>query len=575
MNIDTLVKSFYSDKDETESLISEVMKFLLVEKAMPTSESFDWNAIPELPISELGWSDTRTRDTGGPQAGQRKLLEDYLNQIEGSTLSEKLTNLNEFMANPDLGSKSPGDKIAKILGYLVFYKTLTRVITNFNASSAGFSFESFLAVLTGGEQIATGQETIADYITQEGEYVSLKLYNEASVEVGGSFQDLVDDLVDETKNNDMTYLVVLKDLDGDGLDQEGKLNFYEFKLTLDNIANFIAKSSKESKTMMALPLDKNGQLISLDAPEPETEELEEAQQRVRISSEEFVKDFNKTLAAEVKSQLEKRIEEIPELANVAELGELVNLIQLGGKNFPSLTGVGVTQANNAIKNAVKEISTKTPEATKLFKTKISIPGSTARKNLARVIYTDVNNILKRLLQTLKKDPEASRKTGANTLLKSIRVDTGSIKRSIEYYNSLKGQPDLQKKALCSSYGYLGAKKFGVGKSVATGKTAVDGMPVGDLGVLEIGASRIVPILEEARGDLNDQVFGIFSNLKILSTQINAYFASGLQDEKAGAAASQASKDIATDTEEVVSTSDSDTDSRDPAAGLGGAKQWEE
>ena len=165
MNIDTLVKSFYSDKDETESLISEVMKFLLVEKAMPTSESFDWNAIPELPISELGWSDTRTRDAGGPQGGQRKLLEDYLNQIEGSTLSEKLTNLNQFMANPDLASKSPGDKIAKILGYLVFYKTLTRVITNFNASSAGFSFESFLAVLTGGEQIATGQETIADYIT--------------------------------------------------------------------------------------------------------------------------------------------------------------------------------------------------------------------------------------------------------------------------------------------------------------------------------------------------------------------------------------------------------------------------
>jgi hypothetical protein len=101
------------------------------------------------------------------------------------------------------------------------------------------------------------------------------------------------------------------------------------------------------------------------------------------------------------------------------------------------------------------------------------------------------------------------------------------------------------------------------------------MPVGDLGVLEIGASRIVPILEEARGELNDQVFGIFSNLKILSTQINAYFASGLQDEKAGATASQASKDIATDTEEVVSTSASDTDSRDPAAGLGGAKQWEE
>jgi hypothetical protein len=572
MNIDTLVKSFYSDKDETESLINEVMKFLLVEKAMPTSESFDWNAIPELPISELGWSDTRTRDAGGPQAGQRKLLEDYLNQIEGSTLSEKLTNLNEFMTNPDLASKSPGDKIAKILGYLVFYKTLTRVITNFNASSAGFSFESFLAVLTGGEQIATGQETIADYKSGD-DYVSLKLYNEASVEVGGSFQDLVDDLVDDTKNNSMIYLVVLKNLQGDGLDQEGTLSFHQFKLNLDNVANFIAKSSKESRFMMALPLDKNGQLISLGEPEPD--DLEEATQRVRTSSDQFVKDFNETLAAEVKAQLEKRIEQIPELAEVPDLGELANLIQLGGENFPKLTGDGVKQAHAAIKAAVAEIALQSPEVTKLFKQKAPRFIGKGSQRLDLAIGADFGNLLNGLLKKLKKDPEVSRKSGADTLLKSIRLDKASVDRSIEYYNSLAGNSEMQKKALFSSYGYLGAKKFGVGKSVATGKTAVDGMPVGDLGVLEIGASRIVPILEEARGELNDQVFGIFSNLKILSTQINAYFASGLQDEKAGATASQASKDIATDTEEVVSTSASDTDSRDPAAGLGGAKQWEE
>ena len=550
MNIDTLVESFYKHS-ETEELINEVMKLLLTERSTPTSESFDWNAIPELPISELGWSDTRTREEGGPQGGQRKLLEDYLNQIQGNDLTTKLTNLNEFMSNPDLESKSPGDKIAKILGYLVFYKTLTRVITNFNASSAGFSFESFLAVLTGGEQIATGQETIADYITQGGEYVSLKLYNEASVEVGGSFQDLVDDLADDSKNNSMIYLVVLKDLDGEGLDQEGTLSFYEFKLALDNVANFIAKSSKESIAMMALPLDKNGQLIDLGAPDPEAEELEEASQRVRTSSEDFVKDFNEALAAEVKAQLEKRIEQTPELAKVPDLGELVNLIQLGGKNFPKLTGDGVKQAHDAIKVAVDEIVHQGPEVAKLFNQKVvSLTGGrSSRLDLA--IKKDFKNVLDSLLQALKKDPEASRKAGADTLLKSIRLDKKSINRSVEYYNSLAGNPEMQKKALFSSYGYLAAKKFGVGKSVATGKTKVDHMPVSGLGVLEIGASRIVPILEEARGELNDQVFGIFKNLKTLSTQINAFFASGLKDEKAGEEASQASKDIATSTEEVV------------------------
>jgi len=565
MDIDTMVENHFKKNrdifgfESIAQLIEEVMdsmegvpavvRLLQEEGVTPTSESFDWNAIPELPISELGWSDTRTSDVGGPQGGQRKLLEDYLNKIQGNNLAAKLDNLNKFMANPDLDSQSPGDKIAKILGYLVFYKTLTRVITNFNASSAGFSFESFLAVLTGGEQIATGQETIADYITQEKEYVSLKLYSEGSVEVGGSFQDLVDDLVDDSKQNSMIYLVVLKSLEGDGLDQEGTLSFYEFRLNLDNVANFIAKSSKESKAMIALPLGKDGQLISLGEPEPD--DLEEATQRVRTSSDQFIKDFNEALAAEVKAQLEKRIEQIPELAEVPDLGELVNLIQLGGENFPKLTGDGVKQAHAAIKAAVAEIALQSPEVTKLFKQKAPRLIGKGSQRLDLAIGADFGNLLNGLLKKLKKDPEVSRKTGADALLKSIRLDKKSIDRSIEYYNSLAGNPEMQKKALFSSYGYLGAKKFGVGKGVATGNTKVDQMPVAELGVLQIGASRIVPILEEARGELNDQVFGIFKNLKTLSTEINAYFASGLQDEKAGKQASQASKDIATSTEEVV------------------------
>jgi len=553
MNIDTLVESFYSKKDETESLINEVLKLLITEQAegMPPSATFNWSMIPDIPISEIGWSDTRTAEVGGPQGGQRKLLKDYLDKIQGADLKDKLKNLNDFMANPDLAADSPGDKISKILGYLVFYKTLTRVITNFNASSAGFSFESFLAALTGGEQIPTGQETIADYKSGD-DFVSLKLYAEGSVEVGGSFQDLVDDLADDTKNNSMIYLVVLKSLEGDGLDQEGTLSFYQFKLTLDNVGNFIDKSAKESRLMMALPLDKNGQLIDLDATKPEEpEEIEEATQRVRPTSKKFIEDFNKTLAAQVKAQLEKRIEQIPELAEVDGLGELVNLIQLGGENFPKLTNEGVKQAYNAIKVAVAEIQAKTPENKKLLSRKVEVPGRSSKSQLRIVIETDFNTILNGLLQSLKRGPEATRKAGAQTLLKSIRVDAKSIDRSIAYYNSLKGNPEMQKKALFSSFGYLGAKKFATGKSVATGKTVVDQMPVEGLGALEIGASRIVPILNQARGELNDQVFGIFKNLKTLSTQINAYFASGLTDEKAGAEASRASKDIATSTEEVT------------------------
>ena len=552
MNINTLYENFYKRK-ENARLINEVMKFLVVEgdSSTPTSEQFDWNAIPELPISELGWSDTRTRDIGGAQGGQRKLLEDYLNQIQGGDLPTKLKNLNEFMVNPDLESNSPGDKIAKILGYLVFYKTLTRVITNFNASSAGFSFESFLAVLTGGTQIETGGETIADYITQGGDYVSLKLYNEASVDVAGSFQDLVDDLADDTKNNRMTYLVVLKNLDGEGLDQEGTLSFYEFTLTLDNIGYFIDKSSKDSRAMMALPL-RDGQLIDLDAPEPETAELEEATQRVRASSEAYQENFNEVMNSEAANFISSMIERFPEITSMAdELSFIMQGIQLGTPNFPKLTEGAISEAARYIKEKIKEIGAD-PEKAEILNAQVPSPtGAGSRWRVHKYLTAGLTQAIKDTHRQLKKEPEAGRQSGAQSLLKNIRLNKKSITDSIEYYGSLKGNPEMQKKALFSSYGYLAAKKFGVGKKVATGGSAVIDMPVEDFGVLEIGASRIVPILEQARGELNDQVFGIFKNLKTLSTEINAYFASGLQDEKAGAEASQASKNIATSTEEIT------------------------
>ena len=568
MDIDALVETHFKKNrnifgfEAITELIEEVMdsmegmqvaaKLLQEVGGTPTSESFDWNAIPEIPISELGWSDTRTRDVGGPQGGQRKLLMDYLKQIgPEAELPVKIKELNDFMANPDIEGDDARKTISKILSYLVFYKTLTRVITNFNASSAGFSFESFLAVLTGGTQIETGGETIADYVTQDGEYVSLKLYNEASVEVGGSWQDLVDDLVDDSKNNRMTYLVVLKSLQGEGLDQEGTLSFYEFTLTLDNIANFIDKSSKESREMIALPLTPEGQLIDLSAAKPDEEALEEATQRTRIGKKEFIENFNTALTAAAKENLSQRIEQVPDLAQLPGLDGLVDLIQLGGPNFPKLTGNAEKDAARAIKGAIATMAEEDEEAAKILNTSIKYDPSKNSKRVSALIADDLKSAIADTFRKLQKDPEAERKTTAQSLLKNIRVDAKSVTRSIDYYNTLKGESDSQKKALFSSYGYLGAKKFGVGKGVATGKTQVDGMPVEKLGTLEIGAARIAPILEQARGELNDQVYAIFTNLKTLSTSLNAYFASGLTDPKAGQVATDASKEVSTRTEKVV------------------------
>jgi hypothetical protein len=564
MDIDTMVENHFKKNrdifgfESIAQLIEEVMDSMgalsdvqtLMEKVnVPTSESFDWNSIPEIPISELGWSDTRTKEVGGPQGGQRKLLEDYLDNIQGADIPEKLDNLNKFMSNPDIEGDTPGDKISKILGYLVFYKTLTRVITNFNASSAGFSFESFLAVLTGGEQIATGEGTIADYKTQDGEYVSLKLYQEGSVEVGGSWQDLVDDLADDGLDNRMTYIVVLKDLSGEGLDQEGTLRFFRFTITLDNVANFIDKSAVKSREVIILPLTKEGTLVDLAAAEPEAKaKLDEAIQRTKITAD----DFNKAMNQLAQENITTALKEFPDAAAAGPaFVDIMKDIQLGSSKFPRPTGAGVTSAKQHISAKIKEMLTDEKLAA-LLNVPMTPPGATRRKKLGAYLGGELVNAILGTIKALKDEPESARKTAGQELLKKyIKLDKKSADRSIAYYNGLAGDSEAQKKALFSSYGYLATKHFAVGKGVATGQVQVDGMPVEFMGQINIGASQIAPILEQARGELNDQVYGIFKNLKTLSTEINAYFASGLQDAKAGSEASRASKDIAKSTEEVT------------------------
>ena len=123
-------------------------------------------AIPDISVSELGWTDVRTvgnQEVSGPARNQ---LLQFTKNIQGADLQDKLTSLAEFYNSPDsinLEGATPGQRIASALSYLVFYKTLTKVISNFNAASAGFNFEAFLAVLLEGAQIQANTGTIADF----------------------------------------------------------------------------------------------------------------------------------------------------------------------------------------------------------------------------------------------------------------------------------------------------------------------------------------------------------------------------------------------------------------------------
>ena len=154
-----LQESFYVEEltlDDIFELINEqqldVKSYkLLMERAK--TDSLSISAIPEISITELGWSDMSTPETAKEfSSTARGQLMNFLKNIQGADLAEKLDSLQQFydmdeglVSKLKLDEKAANNKISAVLSYLVFYKTLTRIISNFNASSAGFSFESFLA----------------------------------------------------------------------------------------------------------------------------------------------------------------------------------------------------------------------------------------------------------------------------------------------------------------------------------------------------------------------------------------------------------------------------------------------
>ena len=218
--LDTLLESYFAPKEDTFGLgkLQGLIKEMYVESRMRAlqevnnlheegekipARTYTIKEIPYIPISELGWANN---DAGEQVASsQRSQLEDYLANIPGDGFEDKLAQVMSKMTdgfgeipapNDDTGIKA---YIQEVMSHLVFYKTLTMAITNFNASAAGFNFEAFLAALMTGQQIpASGANTIADFtsiIGGESVPVSLKLYTEGQLKVGGSFTDLANDLM--------------------------------------------------------------------------------------------------------------------------------------------------------------------------------------------------------------------------------------------------------------------------------------------------------------------------------------------------------------------------------------------
>ena len=483
--------------------------------------------------------------TAGPvvKGRERQLLEAYLANILGGatrsleSLPQQLTRLSAFYADPEqylAQSDDRSEKIEQAISMLVFYKTLTKIIANFNAASAGFSFESFLATLLDGVQVPANTGTIADFYAGgvDGEPVSLKLYNEKTVAVGGSFVDLVGDLINDAKGNQMTYLVVMKNLTGEKENLTGTLTFYQFSFTLENVFKIIGTSKAASRATIILPLE-GGELGDVEAPErirvtPEgVQEMFEANLREIIGSEDVVAAIlsspyfqygtNEMLSIAGSSTPVRRYADKRKRSNRENMEQI-------------LRGIPALENAETLEQLVLAIYQALDQASR----------DIASQRQAR------KDTIGQLLPALQGKRLSKGSKGAQRAQERGAISRAAAE-SMTYYKDLEGNPEAQKRALLQTNGYLNELQFDLNRSEVKD---VAGAPIG---TLEIGATAIQAMLDSTRDLLNTEVFAIFNSLAQLSDNLNGFFSSGLRDNQKAGLAIEDAQNIQTKTEKAKSS----------------------
>ena len=514
--------------------------------------SMTLQAIPEISVTELGWTDVQTRGDKEIAGPARQQLLQFVSQITGSDISAKVQSLADFYANPqsiDLAEASTGKRIAKALSYLTFYKTLTKVISNFNAASAGFNFEAFLAVLLDGQQIVANTGTIADFKTGDNVPISLKLYNEKSVLVGGSFTDLVGDLVNPqfAPHEYMQYVVVMKSFEGEssGLDVQGSLKFYRFNFTLDNVANIVLNSMGKSVKCIELPVefvrqtqagnkdfDFNSVLPSQENL-PSTEEMETT----------FVGALNKLMA---KAKLpEEYVDTLTQILDWANNDEIFKAVPKGERDIVVRGQSAIQVSNKALNAAITSFLQSTVVDEEI------LAATTQNRNLIRAMVSAANKAVTDQF-TAKK---LKGRRAAALKKKGVFLDAS---KSVEFYNSL--DPEMKKRALLNSRGYLDTLQFDLNKGQVLRIQDIAGeypaLPEGqsepNIGTIPIGTTYVQEMLNKMTRELNEAIFDIFVSVKEVQEGSYAYVAGGLSDDVDHEAqkAINASNKIVSKTEEL-------------------------
>ena len=582
LSLDLLMEMVAEVMDSTSALLHEA-----VAKA-PVTKTYNISQVPMVPVSELGWANNEDGAEGG---SQRKTLEDWLRPIgsSGDDFQGKIQSVVDKMNGGFTPSDHGGNMrkyIQEVMSYLVFLKSLTMAITNFNASAAGFNFEAFLAVLMGGSQIPAGQtgdtSTIADFVAQLGGEtvpVSLKLYAKDSLKTGGSFTDLCHDLTGKsTRSSDwagwasqqsggggMRYLVCDKafqeavDKEGNQLgplSRSGNIRFHEFDITAGNLFAMFQKASDKTNKCVASDSDFMARLKAWDdagrrepaptlgtrgeggsfVPLPDKQSVGNAEQ-LALSTDPNDPGFLwylQTVAVPSLSAMGDAAPDLMQSLAAAYATYVEENPNHASKFFDTANNIDSVVLKWAGWDGKEDTAKKVADAFK-EEYKISIPAlrskTTKPKGPLLVAFIKFNNdVLK------KQDPRGQ-------ALQSLDWQYSDV--IVGWYEGL--SDEAKKIAILNSKGYIGRAKWEIPDKIS--RTLGKGL----IATLPIGAPHVQGMLDKIQDEVMQEVFAIFDEMATMSEKLNSYFANGLKEEskeaeqgaEAGEAAAEKARKVAT------------------------------
>ena len=550
----------------------------------PVTKTYNISQVPMVPVSELGWANNEDGAEGG---SQRKTLEDWLRPIgsSGDDFQSKIQAVVDKMNGGFTPSDHGGNMrkyIQEVMSYLVFLKSLTMAITNFNASAAGFNFEAFLAVLMGGSQIPAGQtgdvSTIADFVAQLGGEtvpVSLKLYTKDSLKTGGSYTDLCHDLTGQSARfsdwaswasqqpggGGMRYLVCDKafqeavDKEGNQLgplSRSGNIRFHEFDITVGNFFAMFQKTSDKTRNCVASDgyfmtrlkawddagrrepaptlgtRDETGSFVPL----PDKQSVGNAEQ-LALSTDPNDPGFLLYLQNVAAPDLRALGDGAPDL-----MQSLAAAYAIYVEENPNQANKFFDTASNIDNVVLKWAGWDGTEDTRLTvasafnkEYRISIPQMRNTGGPLLAAFSKFNNDVLR-----KQDPRGQ-------ALQSLDWQYGDV--IARWYESL--SDEAKKIAILNTKGYLNRLKWEIPDKISRS------LGKGLIATLPIGAPHVQGMLDKIQDEVMQEVFAIFDEMATMSEKLNSYFANGLKEEsteaeqgaEAGEAAAEKARKVAT------------------------------